>query len=223
MITRALGYQMWLSHNSGFSRIRVPVLPEVFNVTIGTNNSSVSVQGLGEMVIIQDPVAKVLQFNSFFPSAPIPGARSLFPLVPPLVLANRIDAWKESPQPVHFLLTGTWVNGHYAIQNFNWFERGGDVGTIHYTITLKEYHSTSVRRVDLDRESGVATIPSATMTRVDNRVMPETHTVERGDNLWNIAQRYLGDGSRYPEIAALNPVIRNPSLIHPGQILRLPV
>ncbi|MGI6030916.1 MAG: LysM peptidoglycan-binding domain-containing protein [Eubacteriales bacterium] len=50
-----------------------------------------------------------------------------------------------------------------------------------------------------------------------------TYTVVKGDCLWRIAQRMLGDGSRYGEIYQLNQdIITNPNLIYPGQVLRLP-
>lgn len=48
-----------------------------------------------------------------------------------------------------------------------------------------------------------------------------TYTVVRGDCLWRIAQRYYGDGSKYPRIAQANG-IRNPNLIFPGQVLTIP-
>lgn len=46
-------------------------------------------------------------------------------------------------------------------------------------------------------------------------------TVERGDTLSEIAQKFLGDSSRWPEIANLNN-ISDPTTIQPGQKLRLP-
>lgn len=49
------------------------------------------------------------------------------------------------------------------------------------------------------------------------------HTVAKGENLWKIAEKYLGNGSRYPEIVAANsPPIKNPDLIQPGWVLRIP-
>ena len=47
-----------------------------------------------------------------------------------------------------------------------------------------------------------------------------THVVVRGDTLWAIARRYVGDPYRYPELAKLSR-IRNPDLIHPGDIVRI--
>jgi len=48
-----------------------------------------------------------------------------------------------------------------------------------------------------------------------------TWTVAKGENLWKIAERALGDGKRWKEIAALNPRA-NPDRLVLGQVLRLP-
>lgn len=48
-----------------------------------------------------------------------------------------------------------------------------------------------------------------------------SYVVQRGDSLWKIAEKTLGDGRRWKELAALNGV-RNPDLIRPGQVIRLP-
>jgi hypothetical protein len=47
------------------------------------------------------------------------------------------------------------------------------------------------------------------------------YRVERGDYLGHIADRYLGEFDRYPELAKLNK-IRDADLIRPGQMLHLP-
>ena len=46
------------------------------------------------------------------------------------------------------------------------------------------------------------------------------HTVVKGDSLWNIAKKYLGNGSRYPEIKELNGLTSN--IIYSGWKLKIP-
>jgi len=46
------------------------------------------------------------------------------------------------------------------------------------------------------------------------------HTVVKGDTLWDIAERYVKDPFRYPELAKLSNII-NPDLIYPGNIVQI--
>lgn len=46
------------------------------------------------------------------------------------------------------------------------------------------------------------------------------HVVKKGDTLWDIAEHYLNDPFKYPELAELSE-IENPDLIYPGEIVRI--
>jgi LysM repeat protein len=48
----------------------------------------------------------------------------------------------------------------------------------------------------------------------------EYYTVQKGDSLWKIAEKFLGNGSKYPEIKNLNSLVSD--TIYPEQILKIP-
>jgi nucleoid-associated protein YgaU len=55
------------------------------------------------------------------------------------------------------------------------------------------------------------------------QLKPGTYTIQRGDTLWAIAERYLGAGWRYTSIFRDNRTsIKNPNLIHPEQTVKVP-
>lgn len=58
--------------------------------------------------------------------------------------------------------------------------------------------------------------------KLDGETKPSArrYTVKPGDNLWNIALRYLGDGTRYTEIKKLNGLAND--TIYPEQELLIP-
>ena len=47
-----------------------------------------------------------------------------------------------------------------------------------------------------------------------------TYTVQKGDSLWAIAEKRLGNGTRYNEIKKLNGLTSD--VIYAGQVLKLP-
>ncbi|MBP6618638.1 MAG: peptidoglycan-binding protein LysM [Leadbetterella sp.] len=68
------------------------------------------------------------------------------------------------------------------------------------------------------------------VSAVDNQMVVSTpapearyHTVEKGDSLSKIAKVMYGDAMKYPAIFEANkPMLKDPDLIYPGQVLRIP-
>lgn len=214
-------YQMYLK--SGNETFRFPVLPEKIAVSYGSNNDKLRVCGVGEVTIIQDSDAAVLKFESFFPSTYFSGCD--YKDIPvPANAVKKIRDMKESRKPVRFTLTGGMgVSMYCTIEDFEPSEEGGDVGTVYYSMKLKEYRETTIRQIKVNVTTKKAKI-SSTSSRTDPTPSAQTYTVVRGDCLWNIAKKFYGSGAKYTVIYNANRGVigGNPNLIYPGQVLTIP-
>lgn len=213
-------YQMWITGNAEQEMLQIPVLPEKFSVSVGSKNTSVDVTGLGEITIKQSRPAYQFSFSSFFPTTNFPGIENVV-LTAPLMCVARIKGWIESKRPVHVIITGAGMDAYCTIEKFSYYEKGGDVGTIYYDLSLKEYREVTIRQVMV---AGTVATVQPTQTRVDNTTTPKTYTVKKGDNLWNIAKALYGSGADYTKIYGANKgtVGNNPNRIYPGQVLTIP-
>ncbi|HEY3172881.1 MAG TPA: LysM peptidoglycan-binding domain-containing protein [Thermoanaerobaculia bacterium] len=80
---------------------------------------------------------------------------------------------------------------------------------------------TSIGDSDL-ADSGIASGGSSQLTSKDERTM-QSYTVVKGDSLSKIAQHVYGKASLWKKIYEANrDHIKDPDLIYPGQVLRLP-
>lgn len=61
----------------------------------------------------------------------------------------------------------------------------------------------------------------ATTATADGVLVREV-TVKKGDTLYHLSRQFSGKGSYYPQILLFNE-LKNPHLIHPGNVLRVPV
>ncbi len=61
--------------------------------------------------------------------------------------------------------------------------------------------------------------PDATVKPVPGA--PEEYTIQKGDTLWDLSQKFLANPWYWPKIWSLNPSIENPHWIYPGNKLRI--
>lgn len=75
--------------------------------------------------------------------------------------------------------------------------------------------------VGAERKAKLGDLYDEVQKRVNELLTKKTvHTVVKGDSLWSIAKKYLGDGGRYPEIVKLNGL--KTTVLRIGQKLTIP-
>ncbi|RXM70862.1 LysM peptidoglycan-binding domain-containing protein [Clostridium tetani] len=224
-----MNYKMYLGINNGEEGFMLPVLPEKIEFEEDGDNKTFDIINLGEINTINKPKLTKISFESFFPKfkGPYVSSEQLFE---PNFYINKIREWREKKHKIRFIFVGSplEVNDLFTIENFKISENGGEVGDIYYSIDLKRYKNYVAKKVVIvkpknnNATKNVAKV-NKKLPRPVEKPKVKTHTVVRGDTLWHIAKRYLGNGARWKEIYNLNKdKIKNPNSIYPGQVFRIP-
>jgi len=96
-------------------------------------------------------------------------------------------------------------------------------------VDLAKANSLSNFNLEVGQEISIPDIAAREPTATKKVVTAEnltsisgnSYTVVRGDNLWKIAVRAYGDGYKWVELAKINN-LKNPDLIHSGNVLIIP-
>lgn len=142
-------------------------------------------------------------------------------------LLDDLKAAFRAGTPVRMSLTGivSPVILNAVIVQLDTEEHGGNTEIVDYTIRLREYVAEKTTflydSTVFAQRNAQKNVWTGSGTGNGFKTGGKTYTVQRGDCLWMIAKKYLGDGALYPQIAALNG-LANPNLIYPGQVIRLP-
>ena len=65
-------------------------------------------------------------------------------------------------------------------------------------------------------------ICAADLTRSDAQEYKD-YTVKKGDTLWGISSKEISDPFLWPKVWKENPEVKNPDLIYPGQLIKIPL
>lgn len=146
----------------------------------------------------------------------------LYPFCAPGAMASPyqylydLQVWCDKGSKLRWIVSGTPVNASVLIEEITQGEQDG-TNDLYCTIVLRQWSPPQAPVLAVD--GGGAAVARSADTGASTE---KTYTVEKGDCLWAIAEQFYGDGSRYKELAAANPFIKNPNLIYPGQVLTIP-
>lgn len=222
-----MAYSMYLAG------VLMPITPSKVKVKINNQNETLTLINGEEINILKEPGLTDVSFDLLLPQVSYPftngGAQSAD------YYLSLFERLKTAKQPFQFILNRSMPTGRrlfytnltVGMEDYQITDDAEEGFDITVTVSLKQYRHYGTKTVTIQPTPTPAETPTATVEQPQRETsqapQQTTYTVKSGDCLWNIAKKYLGDGSRYNEIYELNKdKITNPNLIYPNQVLTLP-
>ena len=213
--------------------VLMPITPSKVKVKINNQNDTLTLINGEEINILKEPGLTDVSFDLLLPQVSYPftngGAQSAD------YYLSLFERLKTSKEPFQFILNRSMPSGRrlfytnltVGMEDYQITDDAEEGFDITVTVSLKQYRHYGTKTVTIQPALTPAETPTATVEQPQRETsqapQQTTYTVKSGDCLWNIAKKYLGDGSRYNEIYNLNKdKITNPNLIYAGQVLTLP-
>ena len=222
-----MAYKMYLDG------VLMPITPSKVKVKINNQNETLTLINGEEINTLKAAGLSDVSFDLLLPQVPYPftngGAQ------PADYYLSLLERLKTAKEPFQWILNREKPNGSrlfytnltVGMEDYQITDDAEEGFDITVTVSLKQYRHYGTKTVTIQPAPTPATKPTATVEppkrETSQAPKQSTYTVKSGDCLWNIAKKYLGDGSRYNEIYNLNKdKIKNPNLIYAGQVLTLP-
>lgn len=239
-----MAYYFFFGSLEGKWVLPLPVTPGALNIKTPSKNETVVLINDGEINIPKEQGLREISFEFMLPQQKYPFAnytlfndtifgidvgKQAFGNYTATSLVPFIKGIKSGKKPFQFIVTRTtpsgkiifYTNISVLIEDFEFKEDADAHGLdVMCSITLKEYKNYGTKTVKVTKSDNGKQTASVEKNRSVTKTTPKTYTVKKGDTLWNICKKYLGNGQKYKDIVKLNN-IKNPNLIYPNQKLRL--
>lgn len=224
-------------YNFFMDGVQFPVAPAEMRTKINGRNETIVLMNDGEVNVIKKPGLTDIEFEVLLPNVKYPFAVYTDGFKPATHYLEKLEKLKVSDKPFQFIVNRMMPNGNLlfdtnmtvSIEDYEINESAENGFDVMVNIQLKQYKAYGNKRIVTKPPtiaSNASSAPTAQKAVVEQirpttgKETPKSHTVVKGDTLWAIAKKELGDGSKYTELAKLNN-ISNPNLIKAGQVIKL--
>lgn len=204
---------------------RLPVNPEEIETSSAQAIEKYEILKLGQIAIPTHMELKQYSFEAEFPHRPLHYVETSGEFKDADFYLRLFEQWRQEKVPVRFIASngiGDDINTLILIEELTVTEKAGEEGDKYVSFKLLEYREYGKKSVVVV-QSNKATVKKESTAPKVNPKSNGGHVVQPGDTLWAIAKKYYGNGAQYTKIYNANKsIIKNPTLIYPGQKLVIP-
>lgn len=207
--------------------VQLPVTPSEITTKINNQNKTINLINDGEVNILKKAGLTDISFTATIPQVKYPFAVYKDGFKDAVFFLDIFEKLKVDKKPFQFIVSRISpagkllfdTNMSVSLEEYSIIEDANNGLDLEVSFELKQHRAYGTKKAVIKQASTNKKTVKTTTSRPSNKIVPKTHTVVRGDTLWALCKKYLGNGSKYPEIAKLNN-IPNPHLILPGQVIK---
>ena len=226
-----MAYEVYLGN------VLCPIAPSKIDTKIKNQNKTMNLINDGEINILKTAGLTEISFDLLLPNVKYPFATYKSGFVNAKVFLDEFEKMKAEQKTFQFKVIRKFPNGNMlfdtdmkvSMEDYTIKEDAKQGFDIVVSVKLKQFkdYGTKVCKI-VSTDDETKTVSPQTVRETENSPAPtgdtiKTHTVVKGDCLWNIAKKYYGDGSKYTAIVDANSdKITNPNSISVGLVLVIP-
>ncbi len=216
--------------------VMLPIAPASMDTNINNKNTTITLLNGEEINIVKSAGLSDVSFTALLPNKNYPfsvyqngsfqSAQYYLDLLERLKLSQKpflffVIRTDDSGNVVYTGSTSENKEPYYTLEDYSIKEDAEQYGIdCSVEISLKQYRSyaTATGKIQIDSNGQTATVQK--QRDATSKQNSKSYTVQKGDTLWNICKKELGDGSKYQQIAQKNG-ITTPNNIQVGQVIQL--
>ena len=188
---------IYLREKNGSREIRFPILPEKIVYRSGdTEFVTYDIMNRGEVAVPTGVGLAKIGWEADFPGEgrqEDPSIRGSWQA--PKAFHDILEDWKSKGETLTIIVTGYPFNFDVDLKAYE-ATPSGPFGDMPYTIELQEHRDIVIKTEKSTNSSGSEQKRPAKETT--------TYTIKSGDTLWKIAEKFLGDGSKWKTVYDAN-------------------
>lgn len=215
-----------MSYIFSLDGVELPITPSKLTTTINNQNKTINLINAGEVNILKLPGLTTVSFEFTAPAFRYPFVTGELKSVD--YYYSLLETLKTSLKSFQFAVRRNLPNGKMSyetnmtvsLEDYEILEDAENGFDVVFKVNLKQYKPYGTQSIEITDNSDGTKTATTTTDRETTKTAAKTYTVQKGDTLWNIAKKELGDGTKYKTLATLNN-ISDPNKISVGQVLKL--